>query len=307
MASRSVFISYASTDRDDVTGAADLLRAGGVKVFLDVVGIDFGERWKDVLYKALYRCERVMVFWSLAASTSQWVEREWRYALELGKKIVPTLLDMTPLPAELAEFQAVKRLRPTATRVKKTEFGGLPPRAPMPGAMSNFGTFPYATPPQVVGEPQWLQRHLSKPPTAAAGRPQPAPSESAPATRRSRPWFTVVAIAVVVGMIGVGVAVLTLNLKASVDRQTPERVVVTKGETTSAPSPNSPPADPKPGTGVAKPAPSPEVLLDDLASPHWLALTVAVSLALILVGLLVRQRRRAPPEATAFVEQIFSA
>src|SRR5512135_148894 len=112
MASRTVFISYARADRAAVDQAVDLLRAGGVRVFLDIASIEFGARWKDALMNALRRCERVMVFWSRAAAASEWVEREWRYALELGKKIVPTLLDPTPLPPELAEFQAVKRLMP---------------------------------------------------------------------------------------------------------------------------------------------------------------------------------------------------
>lgn len=111
MARRSVFISYAHADRPDVEESAALLRAGGVQVFIDVRDIDYGERWKDVLQNALAKCERVMVFWSLAAQASEWVDREWRYALALGKRIVPTLLDPTPLPAELAEFQAVKRFR----------------------------------------------------------------------------------------------------------------------------------------------------------------------------------------------------
>ena len=111
MARRSIFISYAHEDRGDVKASAELLRAGGVQVFIDVRGIDYGERWQEVLRKALDNCERVLVFWSLAARTSKWVDREWRYALALGKRIVPTLLDATPLPAELSQFQALSRYR----------------------------------------------------------------------------------------------------------------------------------------------------------------------------------------------------
>jgi hypothetical protein len=47
-----------------VHDAVGLLRDVGVKVFLDVVDIDYGERWKDVLTRALQRCGRVMLFWS---------------------------------------------------------------------------------------------------------------------------------------------------------------------------------------------------------------------------------------------------
>ena len=56
-----VFISYSSSDRAIVNAAARLLRAGGATVFQDVVDIEFGARWKDALFDALNRCERVMV------------------------------------------------------------------------------------------------------------------------------------------------------------------------------------------------------------------------------------------------------
>jgi hypothetical protein len=111
MARRSIFISYAHEDRPQVEPSAELLRAGGVQVFIDVRGIDYGDRWQDVLRGALEKCERVMVFWSLAAQASEWVDREWRYALSLGKRIVPPLLDRTPLPDELKQFQALPRYR----------------------------------------------------------------------------------------------------------------------------------------------------------------------------------------------------
>lgn len=81
MARRSVFISYARDDRPDVEESAALLRAGGVRIFIDLSGIDYGERWQDALHQALDKCERVMVFWSIAAAASEWVEKEWRYAL----------------------------------------------------------------------------------------------------------------------------------------------------------------------------------------------------------------------------------
>lgn len=127
---RVVFVSYARVDRLAVEPAVDLLRAGGVEVFVDVLSIGFGERWKDVLIDALARCERVLVFWSRAAAASEWVDREWRSALAMGKKIVPTLLDRTPLPAELAEFQAITRLLTDSAPAASIERTGRPPPSP---------------------------------------------------------------------------------------------------------------------------------------------------------------------------------
>src|SRR6185369_17054198 len=109
MATRSVFISYARADSQLVLADVELLRACGVRVFVDVRNIGYGEPWRAVLTKAIDACERVIVFWSAAAKVSNWVEREWRMALERGKKVVPMLLDDTPLPMELEEFQALNR------------------------------------------------------------------------------------------------------------------------------------------------------------------------------------------------------
>jgi hypothetical protein len=52
-----------------------------------------------------------MLFWTAAASMSRWVKREWQLAIKRGKKVVPTLLDDTPLPRRLARLNAVTSLR----------------------------------------------------------------------------------------------------------------------------------------------------------------------------------------------------
>jgi len=107
---RGVFISYSRVNGEVVAIAAKLLRAGGATVFQDVVDIEYGADWQEALARAIRQCERVLLFWSLAASTSEWVEREWRMALRAGKRIVPMLLDKTPLPAELSRFNGMPEL-----------------------------------------------------------------------------------------------------------------------------------------------------------------------------------------------------
>jgi hypothetical protein len=179
---RSVFISYSHTDRNAVRRDAELLRASGVQIFIDVRDIAYGERWAEVLQQALLQCERVLVFWSRSALVSTWVEREWRFALSLGKKIVPTLLDTTPLPVELAEFQAVTRYRrrPRAVQPGQGPMQSAPagiaaqpgsqparattaaPQAPRPGA-TEAARPPHAAP----SAPVWTEHPVA----SAAGRP----------------------------------------------------------------------------------------------------------------------------------------
>lgn len=103
---RSVFISYARKDAHWVSIACRLFQITGTRIFLDVTDIEYGARWQDELEKALSECTRVVVFWSAAASNSEWVEREWRLALALNKRIIPVLLDPTPLCDELSVFNA---------------------------------------------------------------------------------------------------------------------------------------------------------------------------------------------------------
>lgn len=102
-----VFISYASQDSEWVHVAVRLLEAGGADVFLDVEHIAYGARWKEVLEKAIGRCQRVLVFWSAAAAGSDWVEKEWTLALALQKRVVPLQLDDTPLPQALAALHGL--------------------------------------------------------------------------------------------------------------------------------------------------------------------------------------------------------
>ena len=105
-----VFISYSSVDRQIVSAAARLLRAAGATVFQDITDLQFGDNWDQALQRAIAQCERVMVFWSAAAAQSAGVEREWRCALDAGKRIVPMSLDKTPLPPPLAALHGVPDL-----------------------------------------------------------------------------------------------------------------------------------------------------------------------------------------------------
>lgn len=284
MARRSVFISYSTVDRDDVHGAVDLLRASGAKVFLDVASIDFGERWKDALYKALDRCERVMVFWSHAAAASEWVEREWRYALELGKKIVPTLLDFTPLPPELAEFQAVKRIRP-----------GL---MTTPGASFDAG--------RQDDRLQTTQAHASQ----GWRDRQRLPSSAADAVRPRRALTATVAAVVLLGAIGAGGYFWLSGAPQRVDApaaSVPARPAAkpAPGVTQPSPTPTAPGALPPVAAAPAPPVRA-NMAKQLLSSP---GLTVAGLLLLVALAawLIGRRRGRLSPDAAAFVEQVFAA
>lgn len=110
----AVFISYARADRRHMAAVRGLIR-GLVErsaVYVDADSLRAGQRWEDQLLTAITGCGVFVVIWSWRARESTWVEREVAAALALaarGKpiKIVPVLVDQTPLSPGLAPYQAI--------------------------------------------------------------------------------------------------------------------------------------------------------------------------------------------------------
>lgn len=119
---RTVFVSYARKDSERIQQAVALLEAGGAEVFRDIDDIEFGDDWEEVITRKLQECERVMVFWSANAQASEWVGKEYTIALAQHKRMVPVLLDNTPLPPELGKYHALTNFMPRRPAWKK--YGG---------------------------------------------------------------------------------------------------------------------------------------------------------------------------------------
>jgi len=101
-----LFISYSHVDAPLVKPFVDFLRAfTRGAVFRDQDSIPPGERWTVSIARAIDEADRVCVFWCRHAAGSDEVRREYRAAIGAGKRVVPTLLDSTPLPPELGAFQ----------------------------------------------------------------------------------------------------------------------------------------------------------------------------------------------------------
>jgi len=104
---RTAFASYASADRAEVLRRVQGLSAAGVDVFLDVIALRAGQQWEEELFENIRQRDIFYLFWSEAARASEWVEREWRYALsEKGLDYIHPipLVDprSAPPPRELA-------------------------------------------------------------------------------------------------------------------------------------------------------------------------------------------------------------
>ena len=66
-----------------------------------------GAPWRQVMALAITQSRTVLVLWSRRAARSSELATEWRLAAAAGVRLVPVLLDDTPMPAELGARHAV--------------------------------------------------------------------------------------------------------------------------------------------------------------------------------------------------------
>jgi len=91
----TLVVSYSRQDQRFVRSMVKTLQAAiGVKnaVFWDE---DFepGEPWFQQLTRAIDQSRQLFVFWCVHAAASEQVRREYEYALAIGAKVIPLLLD----------------------------------------------------------------------------------------------------------------------------------------------------------------------------------------------------------------------
>jgi TIR domain len=102
-----IFLSYSSYDRALVFALFDLLRGlPKIRLFMDR-NIMPGERWEPAIQAAIQEASVIFVFWCKHAQRSPEVAEEWRYAIRLERRIVPVIMDSTPVPRELGQYQWV--------------------------------------------------------------------------------------------------------------------------------------------------------------------------------------------------------
>lgn len=106
----SAFVSYASEDKAEVYNFLRLLDSVGVMYHVDIINIAPGDRWEQKLYEFIDSDDIFLLFWSTAASRSEWVVKEVERAhAKAGKerknppKIVIFHLE-TPPQAEIPEW-----------------------------------------------------------------------------------------------------------------------------------------------------------------------------------------------------------
>jgi WD40 repeat protein len=108
-----LFISHSSQNNDKAIEVRDwLAKNGWDDVFLDLDperGIVAGQRWKEALQKAAYRCEVVLALVSKEWLASGWCKSEVDAARLMGKKVIAALVgvDKDAVPPDLTDEQFI--------------------------------------------------------------------------------------------------------------------------------------------------------------------------------------------------------
>lgn len=100
-----IFISYSHNDRPHAKKLASELKSAGAEVYVDYKGTKPGDSFPRRIEKALEWCDTLILLWTKEAQESHWVEKEWHYALNKQKRIIPCLVDGTELSPLLSTTQ----------------------------------------------------------------------------------------------------------------------------------------------------------------------------------------------------------
>jgi formylglycine-generating enzyme required for sulfatase activity len=93
-----VFISYSRKDLSFVSQLAMDLKNAGFDVWYDVSGLRGGSQWRSEIEKALKRSQFVLVVLSPDSIDSEWVDREFLFASNLRRRIIPLMYRFCELP-----------------------------------------------------------------------------------------------------------------------------------------------------------------------------------------------------------------
>lgn len=103
------FISYASKDRAEVLRRVQMLQSVGIRYYQDLFDMTPGAHWEQELYRHIDESDIMFLFWSSAAKTSDWVQKEWQYGLaKKGEDYIrPVIIEGPPIPEPPPELQHI--------------------------------------------------------------------------------------------------------------------------------------------------------------------------------------------------------
>ena len=104
---KKIFISYSRKDLTFVKKLASDLEDAGYDVWYDLTDLEGGDRWADAIEDAIRESEAFIVVVSPRSVESEWVQKEFLFAGNLHKRIVPVLYEKCELPLWLLNIHYV--------------------------------------------------------------------------------------------------------------------------------------------------------------------------------------------------------
>jgi hypothetical protein len=152
-----IFLSYSSADRDRVAPIAAAFERLGWSVWWDR-RILAGQSWDDVIAKALEAARCIVVIWTHASVSSQWVRIEANIGRERGI-LAPVLIDDAPIPLTFRHIQSASLVGWGGT-ADSVQFGLL--ANGIKGVLSHAGQpFPQASAPEPLIEGRALDAAMA--------------------------------------------------------------------------------------------------------------------------------------------------
>src|SRR5574338_828887 len=102
-----VFLSYSRKDLPFVEQLATDLKNAGFDVWYDLSGIEGGSRWRIEIENALRNSQFAIVVLSLDSVASEWVEREFLFASNLKRRILPLYYRPCELPLNYLDLNYI--------------------------------------------------------------------------------------------------------------------------------------------------------------------------------------------------------
>lgn len=102
-----VFISYSRKDLSFVEQLVTDLKNAGLDVWYDISSLGGGSRWRVELETAIRNCQFVIVVLSPDSIASEWVEREFLFASNLKRKIIPLMYRSCELPLNYLDLNYI--------------------------------------------------------------------------------------------------------------------------------------------------------------------------------------------------------